>query len=125
MIVPVPFIVLATVGLAFSPQLGQVLSNFLGRSSPGLATSSLIVMAICWTIFEVGCITTYAVLGALQMDVVPQEVMGRFFALYRAVGLIAGMMFYHAVLKHAQAHFTWIFLGIGAIYGVAFTIMCA
>jgi len=124
MIVPVPFVVLSTVGLAFSPQLGKVLSDLLGASSPGINASSLLVMAVCWTVFEISCIVTYAVLGALVNDVVPQIVMGRFFGTFRAISLIAGIAFFLGAMSEAKAHFTWIFLGIGALYGVAFTLMC-
>lgn len=124
MVVPIPFIVLATMGLAYSPQLGQGLSDCLGHASPGANTSALIAMAVSWTIFEVGCIVTYAVFGAFTNDVVPQVVMGRFFGLYRAVSLLAGMAFYHGVFDLAQTHFRLIFLCVGLIYGVAFTVMC-
>jgi MFS family permease len=124
MIVPVPFIMLATVGLAFAPQLGEMLNHALGAWSPGTVDASLIVMAVSWTVFEVGSITTYAVFGAFMIDVVPQSVMGLFFGLYRAIGLLVGIAFYFNVLGQAQAHYSWIFLGVGAIYGVAFTLMC-
>jgi MFS family permease len=124
MIIPVPFIMLSTVGLAFAPQLGEMLDHALGAWSPGTANASLIVMAISWTVFEVGSITTYAVFGAFMTDVVPQSVMGVFFGLYRAIGLLVGMAFYYNVLGQAQAHYSWIFLSVGAIYGVAFTLMC-
>jgi MFS family permease len=124
MFASVPFIVVSTVGLAFSPQLGTILHTFLGSHSPGLNSSCLIVLAVCWTIFEIGCVTTFAILGALMNDVVPQVVMGRFYGLFRAVGLMAGIAFFLNVLGEAKAHYAWIFLGVGAIYAVAFTVMC-
>ena len=124
MIVPVPLIVLATVGLAFAPQIGEWLDHALGSSSPGPHVSSLIAMSVCWAVYEVGCIVTYAVFGAFMADVVPQSVVGLFFGLYRAVSLLAGMAFFRNVFGQAQAHYSWIFLGAGAIYAVAFTVMC-
>jgi MFS family permease len=120
MVGAVPFIVLATAGLAFSPQLGRAASAALGHASPGAANCSLALMALSWTVFELGCITTGAVFGAFLNDVVPKEVLG----LFRAVSLLAGILFFFNVLGQAQAHFTWIFLGVGAIYGVAFCVMC-
>jgi len=124
MFASVPFIVTSTVGLAFSPQLGAALDALLGSRSPGLNSCCLIVLAVCWTIFEIGCVTTFAILGALMNDVVPQAVMGRFFGLFRAVGLVAGIAFFLNVLGEAKAHYAWIFLGVGAIYTAAFTVMC-
>jgi len=124
MLIPVPFIVLATFGLGYAPQLGRWISDMLGTHSPGQNASSLVAMSICWTTFEVGSITTYAVFGAFMADVVPQAVMGLFFGLFRAVGLLAGITFYFDVLSEAQQHYTSIFLITGAIYAVAFTAMC-
>jgi len=124
LIVPVPFIVISMVGLAFCPQLGDRLSHFLGPRSPGLDGSVIILMGIFWTMFEVSCITGNSIFGALVNDVVPQAVVGRFYGLFRAVGLIAGIAFFFHVMGQAEAHFSWIFLGIGAIYGVGFLLMC-
>ncbi len=124
MIVPVPFIVFATMGLAYTPQLAHVLAGVLGRWSPGFNSSALIVMSICWIVFEICVIVTYSVFGALMNDVVPQAVLGRFFGFFRAISLLAGIAFFYNVMGNALSHFTLIFLVVGLIYGVAFTLMC-
>jgi MFS family permease len=124
LIATTPVIVFAVTGLAFCPQLGGDLHHFLGRHSPGLAPSVLIVMGLFWTIFEISVITSYSVFGALANDVVPQEVIGRFFGLFRAVSLIAGILFFYRLMGGAEEHFSLIFLGVGAIYGVGITLMC-
>ena len=95
LIVPIPFIVLALTGLAFCPVLGQRLSQLLGASSPGIDASVVIVMGLCWTLFEVGAVISGSLVGALVNDVVPQVVIGRFYGLFRAVSLIAGILLFY------------------------------
>jgi Na+/melibiose symporter-like transporter len=119
-----PFAVLAMVGLAFSPQLGGFLDHLLVRYSPGALTSGLILMGLLWTIFEIALVTTNSMFGALVNDVVPQEVLGRFFGLFRAISLITGMVFFFWLMGKAEAYFFWIFLCVAFLYGLGFTLMC-
>ena len=114
----VPFIVLAMAGLALCEPLGRALGGLLG------AHSVLIVMALCWTAFEICCIVANTVFGGLINDVVPQEVVGRFYGCFRALSLIAGILFFWRMTAETQNHYTPIFLGIAALYGVGFTLMC-
>jgi MFS family permease len=124
LILPVPFIVLSMIGLAFCPWLGERFSHLLGAWSPGLNWSVVIMMGIFWTMFEVCSITSASVFGALVNDVVPQAVIGRFYGLFRAASLVAGIAFFLNMNESAESHFAWIFLGIAALYGVGFSVMC-
>jgi MFS family permease len=124
LIVPVPFMVLSMIGLANCPWLGERLSHLLGSWSPGFNWSVVIVMGIFWTLFEVCCVTSGAIFGALVNDVVPQVVIGRFYGLFRVASLIAGILLFFNLKENAETHFTWIFLGVGALYGIGFTLMC-
>jgi len=124
LVVPIPFLVLSMIGLAFCPQLGGTLSRLLGTYSPGPNWSSIIVMGIFWALFDIACGVSASVFGALINDVVPQSVIGRFYGLFRAAGLIAGIIFFYNVKDHAEADSTWILLGIAALYGGGFTLMC-
>jgi hypothetical protein len=60
----------------------------------------------------------------LVNDVVPQVFIGRFYGLFRAVSLIAGIIFSYWIFGKSETHFAGIFLGLAALYGVGFTIMC-
>jgi MFS family permease len=124
LIVTTPFIVISVAGLAFCVQLGAVLDHFLGVHSPGTKASALIVLGILWTLFELALTTAYGVFGALVNDVVPQKVLGRFFGMFRAVSLIAGIIFFFWLMGSAETYFMWIFLGVAAVYGFGFTLMC-
>ncbi|MDB6128211.1 MAG: transporter [Verrucomicrobia bacterium] len=127
----IPFLLVPTVvaagsmlGLAASPLVGEWLHRHLGSASPGLNPSILIVFGICWTLFEVATVTANSVFFGLINDVVPAEVLGRFYGLFRAVGLVVAMGFNFWLLGKAETHATWIFVGIGLLYGGGFTTMC-
>jgi MFS family permease len=124
LIVPVPFMVLSMVGLAYCPWLGERLSLWLGNWSPGVNGSVVILMGIFWTLFEVCSMATLAIYGALINDVVPQVVIGRFYGLFRAASLIAGIILFFNLKDNAETHFTLIFLAVAALYGIGFTMMC-
>lgn len=119
---PVAFI--GTVGLAFSGHLGQWLHDLLGSVSPGISPLCLIVFAVSWLFFEVGSLAGNLVFLGLINDVVPQIWLGRFFGLFRAFSLMAGILFSYFLLGHAESHFASMFLGIGLIYGLGFVVMC-
>jgi MFS family permease len=64
------------------------------------------------------------VFGGLINDVVPAALIGRFFGLFRAVSLLAGVIFNFWLIGHAEEHFRAIFLGLGVLYGFGLTLMC-
>ncbi len=120
---PVPFALVALAGLAHAPGLSDWINGRLGGSSdPQLVR--ILVFAFFWTLFEIASVVSNAVFGGLINDVVPHEVIGRFFGLFRAVSLLAGIVFNYLIMGHAEEQYGWIFLGIGILYGVGFPLMC-
>jgi len=71
------------------------------------------------------CSFANSVYNALINDVVPHSVIGRFFGYFRALSLIAGILFSFWLGGKVHDHFPAIFLGVGALYGIGFTMMCA
>lgn len=124
LVIPTPVAALAMLGLAFSPAIGAKLHGLLGGVSPGLNPTILIVFGVFWTIFEVATVVANAVFFGLINDVVPKGVLGRFYGMFRAVGLIIAMVFNFWLFGKAETHYTWIFIGIGLLYGLGFTTMC-
>lgn len=124
LLVPTPFAFLAMVGLAFSPQLGHVLHVALGRHSPGENSSVVLALAASWTLFELSAIICNGVFLSLIADVVPREVIGRFFAMFRIVSLLAGILFSYYFYGQMEQHYVMVFLAIGVVYAVSFTMMC-
>ncbi|MEI8340853.1 MAG: MFS transporter [Verrucomicrobiota bacterium] len=123
-LISTPFAVLSMVGLAFSPTLGADLDRLMGRYSFGLNPSILFSFGLFWMLFEVASFTAGSVIGGLINDVVPQVVIGRFYGMFRALSLLAGMLFNFWMLGKAETYFMWIFLGTAALYGGGFIIMC-
>jgi hypothetical protein len=77
-----------------------------------------------WAVFEVASTVANSVFYGLISDVVPDAVIGRFFGLFRAISLIAGIIFNFYIIGKAQQHYVAIFTIIGAFYGIGFLIMC-
>jgi len=124
LLIPTPFIALAMVGLAYTVPVSEWLHAFLGPSSPGLAGCRLIAFGFFWTTFEIFQTIAQAVFGGLINDVVPQEIIGRFFGFFRAISLVAAMVFNFWIIGHAEEYFGAIFIGLGLVYGIGFSLMC-
>ena len=119
-----PFLVISIIGLAFSVQLGTGFHKLFGAYSLGENQSILFCLGLFWMIFEFFCGISNMIFGGLVNDVVPQSLVGRFFGLFRILSLVAGIIFNYWIIGGAEAHYIWIFLGLGILYGVGFTMMC-
>lgn len=119
-----PFAAASLFFMACTPWLGAQLHGFLGDSSPGLNVCVLWAIGIAWTLFEVSALASNMLFGALVNDVVPKEMLGRFFGLFRACSLLAGILFNRAIFAHSDDYYAAIFIGLGLLFGVGFTLMC-
>lgn len=124
LLIPTPIAVIAMIGLAYAPAIGHSLHVLLGTRSLGENTITILILGIFWGVFEFCSVICYALLIALVTDVVPREVVGRFFALFRVVALASGILFNYYLLGRAEEHYLPIFLLMAAIYGISFTLMC-
>lgn len=124
LLVPTPFMVLGIVGLAFAPRLGVALDGWMGASSPGVHACRLIAFSFFWGLFEIFTTIANAVFNALIADVVPDVVAGRFFGMFRAIGLLSGIVFNLWGIGIAEQHMTAILIGVGLVYGIGFALMC-
>lgn len=123
LVLPAPFVALAMIGLAFSPAIGSALYRWFGAAGASEHRAILLVMGTCWMVFEIGVIVMNAVFNALMNDVVPRELLGRFFAMFRAAGLLAGVVFNYKIIGHAEENYTLILATIGVLYGAGFVVM--
>jgi MFS family permease len=124
LLIPTPVAALAMIGLAFSPALGVIVDHALGPHSPGVNKVTLLFLALFWSLFEMFTTVANSVFGALINDVVPQTVLGIFYGAFRALSLIAGILFNYWLFGEAETEYLWIFLGMGTLYGVGFSVMC-
>ncbi|MBP9914221.1 MAG: MFS transporter, partial [Opitutaceae bacterium] len=119
-----PIATVAMFGLAFSPVIGTWLHGHMGWAPDKLNFTIIIVLGLSWTVFEFATVAANAVFGGLINDVVPREVIGRFFGMFRAVSLISGMYFNFYLIGHAKEYFMPILVGIGTLYGGGVVLMC-
>ena len=124
LLIPTPLAAGALVGLAFTRECGQFLHAFLGPRSPGPDGARLMVFAFFWSMSELASLTAQYLFYGLINDVVPRQFIGRFFGLFRAAGLLAGMVFNFWVIGYAEHHERTVFLGLAAAYAIGFTAMC-
>jgi Na+/melibiose symporter-like transporter len=91
-LIPTPFVVVMMIGLAFCPEIGDWFRQHL---SPARSESACRIgaFAVFWTGLEIATIIANTLVGALINDVVPHTLIGRFFGLFRIVGLAAGVVF--------------------------------
>jgi maltose/moltooligosaccharide transporter len=119
-----PLAALSIVGFAFSPTLGNGLNALLGAHSPGYHACSLIVFGLFLVAFDVTNGIAGMGFGGLINDVVPHEVIGRFFGLFRAVSLAAGIFFNYSLMGKVETHAFWMFIGVAIIYGGGMVLLC-
>lgn len=119
----VPFLVIGMAGLGVTPKLASYLYNTLQITSISLNGMSIIIFGIFWVCFDFGNTLANALFTALVNDVVPAKLLGRFFSLFRAVSLGAGILFNYCLLEYAQTASMYIFLALALLYAVGFSML--
>jgi len=124
---PTPFIVLFLMLLPYAPEIAKWLMQVewvagLFSHSPVTPVIFLFgLLTVCFQLFNMVVATIY---WYLFNDVVPVHYLGRFFALVRVVGTLAGFCFQYFIFGLAESHMKEIWIGLGLLYGGAFTLMC-
>ncbi len=124
---PTPLIALFLAVVGFSDSLGRWLYHFLTASVHlSQATVLFWTIGLCVGLYQFFNSFVASVYYYLFNDVVPQELMGRFYGLFRVVSAGAAFIFNFFILGYAgvPAMQRWIFVGAGAMYLVAFGLMC-
>ena len=121
---PTPVVTGAIVGLAYTPEIAACLRTNL-HGSGSLESWVIGVFAGFWVFFEVFALVTSNIFMALVNDTVPRQLIGRFFGIWRMVGLGVGIYFYNSLIGKAEAHSKIQFICIGTAYFIAMTVMCA
>jgi MFS family permease len=118
----VPACAISMVGMAASPWLGKWIHPLAVRSWPGwqYTWSVLLVFGICYAIYDVASSVSNSVFAAFFNDVVPREVLGRFWGFARAVSIAVVIVFMGGLLGYAKNFYTSMFLAVGLIYGIGF-----
>lgn len=122
LLVTSPMAAIGMIGLGTTPIVAKWVHGHFPNESELLV--SLLCFGVFWTFYDFATIAGGAVFGGLVNDVVPKELLGRFYGLFRAISLIDGMIFNYWVMGYVPKHFTLIMIVIGIFYGVAFTWVC-
>lgn len=126
----IPFLFLATIPLTFflvllgfSKQIGAFLHGAIdgGFSQTAIILAVVVVLVFCFQVFNMVVASVYYY---LFNDVVPAEVLARFMAVFRIVGVLAGAIFNWFFLKYAVSHMTEVYLIAAGLYATAFLLMC-
>ena len=117
-----PFIVLGLYGLGLTPWLGNELHKLFSTLS--LHGGRLIVFCISWILLDFGTTLAGSLFNALVNDVVPRDLLGRFYGLFRMISLGAGVLFNFFLLKEVEHYVMPIFIGIGTLYVIGLLCLC-
>lgn len=124
---PTPFIVLFLAMLPFAPEIcnwalkSGAVASVLSRSPVAPVMLFFGVLVVCFQLFNMVVASIYYY---LFNDVVPEQYLGRFFALFRVFGALAGFFFNYFVFGLAGSHMKEIFIGLSLLYGFSFALMC-
>jgi maltose/moltooligosaccharide transporter len=119
-------LVLALVGLGFSDffyrtfQVSRIPETL--HVHPMMAT--LVIIGFFMITFAFMNEFVNSVYWYLFADVVPEQFLGRFLALFRLVGAGAGAIYGAFVFRYAETYMHWVFLGIALLYLFGFSVMC-
>jgi len=122
-----PITVATLVGVGFAPEIGAWMYSRLSEmlplsvSSSGFTLGLLCLLTVSFHFFNMVLVNGY---NWLIRDVVPLEVMSRFLAWFSIVSAISGALFLWLVFPHLLEHRQFVFVVVGAIYIVAFFLMC-
>jgi maltose/moltooligosaccharide transporter len=121
-----PILVLALIGLGFSDffHRGLQVSSLPEYLHIHPMTASLLVIGLFMIVFAFMNEFVNSVYWYLFADVVPEQFLGRFLALFRLVGAGAGALYGAFIFPYAEVYMHWIFLGIALLYLFGFALMC-
>ncbi len=120
----IPLLAMSLFGIGMGPFYKVWFSSLDGMFGLTAAHYAILLIGLCVGLFH--CMDEFvnSVFWYLFADVVPEEFLGRFNALFRLVSQGANVLFMFYVFPMAETHFHQIFFGFGLLYVVGFFIMC-
>jgi maltose/moltooligosaccharide transporter len=123
---PSPFIALFLVITGYATDIGHALQGWFSASLANVSPNTVILAVISISVvgFQFFNMIVGSIYYYLFADVVPAHLMGRFMGLFRVVGASATFVFNRWIFGLADTHMKQIYIGIGVLYLVSFTLMC-
>ncbi len=126
-VVTTPFVVFFLAAIPFAPDILRWTNShgLLARLlAMGPAAPIILIFAALVVGFQTFNMFVASVYAYLIPDVVPIELMGRFVALFRLFGALAGITFNYFIFGLAEAHMKMIFGMTALVYGLFILLMC-
>jgi MFS family permease len=126
-VVTTPLVVLFLAAVPYAPDFTAWLGwHRIPFPIPGWLQESPVILifgalTMCYQTFNMFVASVYYY---LIPDVVPSELLGRFYALFRFFGILAAMIFNYFVFGFAQSHMKEVFVVISCSYGFFMLLMC-
>lgn len=120
-----PIVAGCVVLTGYAPSIGAGLHGMLFARFGSISNGQVIFfsVAVCSILFQFFNVFVYYVYYYLFNDVIPQQFLGRFYALFRVVGAGGGIVFSRYFLGAAEKHPHAVFLSIAIIYLSVFLVM--
>jgi maltose/moltooligosaccharide transporter len=124
-VMTMPFLALSLILIGYSHEIGVwVHAKMLSGSTVSQAQVIILLLAVFAAMFDLFNMFVNTVYWYLFNDIVPQECMGRFMALFRLVSTVTSAAYNFFIFQFAESHMQEIFLGAAVLYAVGFGIMC-
>ena len=126
-IITTPFVVLFLAATPFAPEILNCLqtSSFINNCFAVFPISPIILLfgflVVAYQIFNLFVASVYYY---LLPDVVPHELLGRFYSLFRIVSGLSGLIFNYFIFQYAETDAKAIFVVIALLYGIVILMMC-
>ncbi|MGD0092889.1 MAG: MFS transporter [Planctomycetota bacterium] len=124
-----PFVGLFLILIGYNDSLTNVVMgnvesvSFLGLQI-GRSSMALLILGALLLGYDFSNIFVNTIYWYLFNDVVPEQLLSRFFALFRMVGTAGGVIYSKWIFPHSLDHFRFVFVTAGICYVVGFLVMC-
>jgi len=121
-----PMIAIFMIAVGCAPEIAAWLHRILNLDSFSQKTVILVTLTIALVLFQIFYMMAASVYYYLLSDVVPHNVIGRFYGFFRLVAAAGGFVFNRYVLRYAESSDTrrWIYFAMGMTWFVCFMLMC-
>jgi len=123
---PSPFIMLFLILIGSGEGIGSFVQRtfYANGGGPSVHVITFWCVAVFTIIFQFFNMVVASVYYWLFNDVVPEHLLGRFYAMFRVVGNLAALIYNYFIFGLAETHRKEIYIVAGVVYCVVFLLMC-
>lgn len=122
-----PLVVIFLALTPFAPEILQYCEKFTPVMNV-FALSSIppiiLLFGLLVVLYQIFNLFVASVYFYLIPDVVPHELLGRFYSLFRIFSGLSGLVFNYFIFGYAETHAKAIFVSIAVLYGITILLMC-